>query len=481
MGGDDYQLAAVKFSRLPKHGLLLGLSGAQLACLGVGVACLVAGLYTAGGAGVVVSAVAWPAAVLGLVRIAGRPLIGWMPVAIAWVVRQRQGKAIHRRTFMAPQPAGSIDLPGHTVLRQYDDPVTGAVMVHDPVGQTLTAVVEVTHPAFVLLDPADQDRRVRAWGRVLAGCCRSGRIARIQVSERTLPDTGSGLSDWWSRHGHDDGSWTARVYQDLIRRAGPASERHSTTISIALDLRSAHKAIRGAGGGIRGAAAVLRQEMTTLTTALRSADLAPGSWLDAKRLAVIVRTAYDPQAAHTLDQNPGIGRGLESAGPVAVDESWDGVRTDSAWHAVLWVSEWPRTLVYPGFLAPVLLACGVRRSFSLSCAPIRADHAARDIRRKKTEHLADMAQRAKIGQIQDAAQTAEYKDVLRQEADLASGHGVIRHTALIAVTADSRDELQSAVAAIEQAAIQASCETRLLVGQQAQAFTVAALPLCLVV
>ena len=31
---------------------------------------------------------------------------------------------------------------------------------------------------------------------------------------------------------------------------------------------------------------------------------------------------------------------------------------------------------------------------------------------------------------------------------------------------------------IEQAAIQASCETRLLVGQQAQAFTAAALPLC---
>ena len=37
------------------------------------------------------------------------------------------------------------------------------------------------------------------------------------------------------------------------------------------------------------------------------------------------------------------------------------------------------------------------------------------------------------------------------------------------------------VAAIEQAAIQASCETRLIVGQQAQAFTAAALPLCRVI
>ena len=37
--------------------------------------------------------------------------------------------------------------------------------------------------------------------------------------------------------------------------------------------------------------------------------------------------------------------------------------------------------------------------------------------------------------------------------------------------------LDAAVAAVEQAAIQASCETRRLVGQQAQAFTAAALPL----
>lgn len=49
------------------------------------------------------------------------------------------------------------------------------------------------------------------------------------------------------------------------------------------------------------------------------------------------------------------------------------------------------------------------------------------------------------------------------------------------VSAASAEELDSAIAAIEQAAIQASCETRLLVGQQAQAFTAAALPLCRVV
>jgi hypothetical protein len=53
---------------------------------------------------------------------------------------------------------------------------------------------------------------------------------------------------------------------------------------------------------------------------------------------------------------------------------------------------------------------------------------------------------------------------------------VLRCTGLIAVTASDRDELERAVAAIEQAAIQASCETRRLWGQQAQGFAIGALP-----
>lgn len=109
---------------------------------------------------------------------------------------------------------------------------------------------------------------------------------------------------------------------------------------------------------------------------------------------------------------------------------------------------------------------------------MRTDLAARDIRKKKTEYISDAAQRQRIGQIEDAQQSAEYNDVLQQEADLTAGHGILRTTGLIAVSAQDPDDLERAVADIEQAAIQASCETRRLWGQQAQAFAAAALPLC---
>ncbi len=215
-----------------------------------------------------------------------------------------------------------------------------------------------------------------------------------------------------------------------------------------------------------------------MTAALRAADLAPSGWLEPGDLAVILRSAYDPAVAGALERHGDLGRDLATAGPVAVTESWGSLRSDSAHHCVLWISEWPRSLVYPGFLAPVLLSSGVRRTITLLYTPMRTDQATRDIRKKKTEHISDTAQRQRIGQIEDAQHSAEYHDVLQQEADLTAGHGILRATGLIAISAQDPDELERAVADIEQAAIQASCETRRLWGQQAQAFSAAALPLC---
>jgi hypothetical protein len=476
----DYELAPVKFSRLARRGVLLGLSGPQLAVVGVAAITLVSTLYLGGG---ILLAYAAPiivtCAALAWVGIGGRKLIEWLPIVARWVWRSTGGQLTYRRRVVRPRPAGTLALPGDAAgLRQWVDPDTGAVMVHDPHRATLTAIVGVSHPAFILLDPLEQQRRVTSWGRVLATACRSGRIASLQVLERTLPDSGKGLAAWWAQHGTHDGSWTSTTYGELIDRAGPAGERHASTISICLDLKIARRAVRAAGGGNRGAAAVLRQEMSTITAALRAADLAPTEWLDPGDLALILRSAYDPGVAAALERHGELGRELATAGPVAVTETWSSLRSDSVHHCVLWISEWPRSMVFPGFLAPVLLSSGVRRSISLLYTPMRTDQASRDIRKRKTEYVSDAAQRAKIGQVEDAQHSAEYGDVLQQEADLTAGHGILRTTGLIAISASDPDQLEQAIATIEQAAIQASCETRRLWGQQAQAFTAAALPLC---
>lgn len=474
------ELEPVKFSRLTRRGVILGLSVSQMIAVGIGGASLVLAFYLGGGILLAYSAPIWGLAiVVTWARIGGRPLVEWVPVCCWWLWRTTGGQLLYRRRIVAPRPEGTLALPGDMArLREYVDPETGAGMIHDPTAATLTVAVRVTHPAFVLLDPAEQHRRVTSWGRVLATVCRSGRVSMLQVLERTLPDSGQGLAEWWAAHGSPgDGSWVATTYAELIDRAGPAGERHATSLSLSLDMRAAGRQIRTAGGGIKGAANVLRQEMSTLVAALRAADLDPSGWLTTGELAVMLRTAYDPAIGPTLERHGQLGHQLATAGPIAVVETWDRLRTDSGFHAVLWISEWPRAMTYPGFLAPVMLSTGVQRSISLLCTPMRTDQAVRDIRKKKVEYISDSNQRAKLGQIEDASQSAEYQDVLRQESDLTAGHGLLRYTGLIAVTAPTTDELDSAVAAIEQAAIQSSCETRLLVGQQAAAFTAAALPL----
>ncbi|KRA30981.1 MULTISPECIES: SCO6880 family protein [unclassified Nocardioides] len=479
--GTEAGLTPIKFSRLSRRGVLLGLSGPQLVVTGLAAGVLVLGLYV--GTVVMTFPLIGVLLALAFLGVGGRKLIEWAPIAGRWFWRSTGGQLSYRRRIVRPRPAGTLALPGDAArLRQWVDPETDAVMVHDPHAATLTAIVGVVHPAFVLLDPAEQERRVVSWGRVLATACRSGRLASVQVMERTLPDSGKGLADWWEKHGTGSGTrtegWASVTYGELVDRAGPAGERHASTISIALDLKAAARAIKAAGGGNRGAGAVLRQEMATMIAAIRSADLSPTDWLTPGDLAMILRSAYDPAVAGALERHGEIGRGLATAGPVAVNESWGSLRSDSAHHCVLWISEWPRSLVFPGFLAPLLLTSGIRRTFTLLYTPLRTDRAARDIRKKKSEYISDAAQRQKIGQIEDAQQAAEYHDVLQQEADLTAGHGVLRCTGFVTVSATDPDELERSVAAIEQAAIQASCETRRLWGQQAQAFAVATLPLC---
>lgn len=96
----------------------------------------------------------------------------------------------------APPEASPFPETGDAAaLREGEDPETGAAMIHDPHNQTLTPTVAVSHPACVLLDPGVWERCVATWGRALATACRSGRIARLHICERTLPDGGSGLRE----------------------------------------------------------------------------------------------------------------------------------------------------------------------------------------------------------------------------------------------------------------------------------------------
>jgi hypothetical protein len=472
----DESARTVRFGRLQAKGFLLGLSGPRIGAVAAALCVLVPALFFGGAAGaVLVSPVVAGLTAAAFVPIAGRAAIEWVPITAHWALRRALGQDVYGVRPMRPRPTGTLALPGDgAALRVHVDTVTGAAMVHDPHRRTLTATAVLSHPAFVLLGPADQDRRVAAWGRVFAVLAATDQITTIQVLEATIPDTGGEVRAHWQAHGTADDRWVARSYAELIEHAAPASSRHRTTISITLDLRRAARTIRRHGRGIGAAAAVLGHDMQTLTAALRSADLKMTAWLAPDQLATLIRGAYDPRVAAQRRA----GTGLSTAGPVGVRESWDHfVADDTAHTAVLWISEWPRSEVPTSFLHPLILKAGVHKSFSLVARPIPVRDAVRAIRRQKVDYVTDAEQKARIGQLADLSDAQEYQDLLQRERELVAGHTDLLFAGYLAVTVPSRDELDTAVADLQRAAIQCGCETRRLVGQQTQGFLAAALPL----
>ena len=466
----------VRFARLPRRGLLLGLSASRVACLAVATLVLVPSMFVSSMIGALVTAPVWGALVaLAFVRWAGRPAIEALPTAAHFALRRATGQTRYRARPAKPRPAGTLALPGDAAaMRFLLDAKSGTAILHDPHAQTLTVAAVLSHPAYVLLAPDEQARRVHGWGRALAGLAHTGTGTRVQVLEISLPDAGRGITGWWDAHGvQSPEQWAVRAYEALMKTAAPAASTHRTLIAISLDLHAARTHIRQSGRGLGGAVAFMRQEMTSFEASLRAADLRLVSWLGETDLAATLRQAYEPG----YDKERFVPCRLESAGPMAIEEEWDHLRHDNAYSAVLWISEWPRIDAPPFFLHALVFQPGIRKTISITAEPVPADEAIREIRRAKVEYATEAAQKARIGALADLSDSVEQSDVLDRERALIAGHSDIRFTGMIAVTAGTREELEAAVAEVSRAAIQSGCETRRLNGQQARAFTAAALPL----
>lgn len=461
---------SVRFGRLERRGVLLGLDAGQLTVLAVALVVLVVAEYGAGALGVAVTAPVWGTlAAVALVSVAGRPVTRWLPIVGQWVVRR-----VFRATRYVARPLHatgleSLSLPGFPGrLTIAASSTTGAALVFDRRSGTVTGILELTGRGFLLEDPGSQDLRVSGWGRVLASLCLQPEIVRIQLLHRSSADGAAGVRRWWAEHALADAPWASRVVADLLAESTTLTERRDCFLAVAVRVPR--------GSRLLDAAAIdaAEQHLAAITDALVAAEVDVRGVVTPARLRRVLRTAYDPA---TAVDGPLVGSGAELVGPMGVAEFWDCVRTDSAHHSVYWMAEWPRSDVHPGFLQPLLLTPGARRAFTLIAEPLSAAAALREIRRAKVEHAADAAQRARIGRLEDASTRAEADDLLRREQDLVGGHGDLRFAGLITVSAESRVELEAACRATEAAAAQAMCELRLLVGQQGQAHAAAALPL----
>ena len=455
--------AGIRFARAEQRGVLLGLSGVQLGFVAIAAVVAASAVYLAGASGLILTGTVWgPLLVVGTARVAGRPLTAWLPLLADWQARRTLGRTATVRSTRPSSSADSLRLPGIAGALAIATTPGGAAVVHDRRAGTLTAVAPVSSAGFLLSDVATQDHRVGAWGRVLGSLSQADDVVRVQVLHRSLPAHAPSSS----LTGLGEG-FAARVLSELVAQT-PADQRE-TLVAVAL------QAGRMRGGRPDPARlAQVDQGLATFARALAGADLTVGAWLDAAEVRRAVRVSYDPLSAAFAPLPVAVASWAE---PMAAREFWDHLESDGAVHAVYWVAEWPRSEVHPGFLQSIALAPGVRRSVSLTVEPLTPAASLRQIRRAKAEHIADSAQRAKLGQVEDESVRAEQADLALREAELVAGHGDLRFTGLLTVTAATVEELTAAGSALRSAAAQAMCEVRRLDGQHGLAHAAGALPL----
>lgn len=486
----SYEPARVTLPRRRRHTAMLGMTLPQLVVVGTAGLVFVGSMITAQVVGAILTLPLWGGlTAVALVPVRGRSMLEWAPSAGQWGLRALSGQTRYRRTLSQPVPAGSLAIPGDTVgLRVVTVDGEPAGFVLDPVGHTLTATLRVSHGSFMLQSMEEKDARAAGWGGVLRSIATySDDIAQIQVLERAVPDTGHGVQEWWTAHGAPLSPAAAEMYQEAMAQAGAGAAKHEAMIALTMDLKRAGKDIHAQGGGIAGAVAVMQSHMRALEMSLPEAKLVPAGWLQPQDLALDVRRAYDPAETDRLETVT-TGREIGASGPLAIEEGFAMLESDSAVHQVLLITEWPRVAVPSGFLYNLYLRAGVRRTISWFAKPVPPSKAMREVRAAIVDAESDDDQRRKIGRRKNRAEQRADEDLLRHEDELVSGHGDLLYAGLIAVSVAKNgptdDDRQTAIAAlresvsrIQKAAAAAQLEVAVYYGAQATGFAAAALPL----
>ena len=489
-----------RFPARPAVGLLFGLSLPRLVALGMaGVVLIVVssrptlGTVLAGGVGMLLLVAA------ASVKVAGRALIDWLPVAVGFVWAQ----ATRNNEFYAspdladaPLPDGVLDLPGELFgfeLHTYTTTETRATVANpttadygilfDTFRGRLVAIVEVSGQDLLFCDPAEQQTRIAGWGGLLDHVGQSlPELCRLQLVHLCAPATGSQARRWHRQHGGRGDETTAASYRQLLESADGAGQQHRLLLAIGLDRNAARRAIRQAGGGRDGAATVLLDRASQVEEALTGAGVEVHGWLPARQVAAVLRAGFDPAASDELDGRgddvtAGAGCDPAVAGPAGMVESWTSLRLDTGWATTLQVAGPPSRPVTGEFLQHLLIGVPAARRMSLLYVPTPVQTAERRAQTQQVTAESEQALRVRWGFAASARHRRSHGDAAQREADLVDGRAVFRLVWTITLTGASISELDVAVGQAEAAARRCGLELRRLVGTQRQAASFT-LPLC---
>lgn len=483
---------------------LFGMSGQRAALLAIGV---LTAAWPLAVSDVAEGIVCWPIAAtlvtLAFIRIAGRTVDEWIVAAISYVLLRFRDQnkfvsaAFAPRAKSAPDAPPPMDLPGIlaplTILEAGAGSRVAMAVVHNRYDRTYTAIAKIRFPGIGLVDSSRRDLRVAGWGGLLSGLCTEGNpIVRVQALQRLVPESGAALRRWHTDHLAATAPQAAtQITESLLATSTLATSQREAYLAFTMDHRKAATAIKAAGGGETGAATVLVRHLKALASSISGADLQVEGWLNARDLAEVLRTAFDPHSARVLAERrvgassataagkqpiaePGVDPRM--AGPAAAEAKPGAYHHDGACSVTYWVHDWPRNQVYSTALAPLLGEGNHRRSFALHVEPLGPRKAEHEVMRERTARHVAVRMRQRTGQIVPEHEQAALDRARTQDRERAAGHGLVRFTAYVTLTVTDPADLEDACAALEADAAAARIEIRRMWMAQDIGFALGALP-----
>lgn len=472
---------------LDTSGVFLGLGIVQCGLLGGGITVAVLAIT----AGVPVLLAAVPivgAALASFGRVGGHAVWEWLPLLAGWAW-VRLGRGRRWEAVLPLWAGGDAKAPMPPCLEGIDivgiewRPSSDLGAVRDRQRHTLTAVIPVTGPQFVVEPRAEQERLLAGWGDVLGQfAVERGVVTHLAWSDLARPsgmDQHLAWIDGGSRgRAHRD---AAGSYRELVDAGTTTAISHDivVTITVSRDRLGRHRS--GSGNADEHLERALVTSTEALLRGLRTAGLAAEEPLDASGIQRLLRLRIDPVSVR---RRAAKGRLIDrlalvrssTAGPLVLDTSWSHVRLDSAFHRTWWIGTWPRLAVPPAWLEPFLSGGGLTRTMTVVLVPVPTHQSRRRIERDLVKLESDATTKEEKGRRVDARHRRATQALLDREEELVSGFPEMAYAGLVTVSAPDLDTLEEHGEIVEQLARENGMDLRLLDARQDIAWA-AGLPL----
>jgi hypothetical protein len=399
-----------------------------------------------------------------------------------WWWTRSGGSHVYRSGPLGRAKWGSYQLPGvlaKTKLAQFTDAWGQPFGVLEmPHRGHYSVVFSVEPDGDSLIDQEQQDVWVARFGHYLNHLSDEPGVIAAAVTVETAPDSGRRLQDQVEKSIDPNAPAIARqVLREVVDTypAGSAEIRAWVTLTFSSELHSRRL-------GVEEFAEELKPRLRNIGEQLHGTGAGAAKALSAQELCELVRGAYDPDAARTIEdvKAQGVTPPLlwSEVGPAASEACWDAYRHDGAVSVTWAMTGAPRGEVHSNILARLLAPSRqvARQRVSILYRIIDPGLAARQVEAdKRSADFRANGKRPSERALRDQREAA----LTAQEE--ARGAGLIDFAMLVTATVEGSDPQALAVAqaTVENLAATARISLRRLYGSQDSAFA-GSLPLGLV-